>query len=82
MPSMDMETNMTKKPNTLIIDAITGEQTVRELTDAEFAQYKLDQDYADAKLAEADAKAAAKVAAQSKLAALGLTVEDLQALGL
>ena len=79
---MDMGINMTKKPNTLIIDAITGEQTVRELTDAEFAQYELDQDYAQAKLAEADAKATAKAAAQAKLAALGLTVEDLQALGL
>ena len=32
--------------------------------------------------AEANAKAQAKAAAQAKLAALGLTVEDLQALGL
>ena len=32
--------------------------------------------------AEAQAKATAKAAAQAKLAALGLTVEDLQALGL
>jgi len=32
--------------------------------------------------AEADAKAEAKATAQAKLAALGLTVEDLQALGL
>jgi hypothetical protein len=37
----------------------------------------------DAWQAEQDAaKAAAKAAAQAKLAALGLTVEDLQALGL
>jgi hypothetical protein len=35
-----------------------------------------------AKAAEAEAKATAKAAAQSKLAALGLTVEDLAALGL
>ena len=43
---------------------------------AGFAQY-------DAWKAEQDAaKAAAKAAAQAKLAALGLTVEDLQALGL
>jgi hypothetical protein len=33
-------------------------------------------------LAEAEAKAAAKELAQSKLATLGLTVEDLSALGL
>ena len=32
--------------------------------------------------AEAEAKATAKAAAQAKLAALGLTVEDLTALGL
>jgi hypothetical protein len=32
--------------------------------------------------AEAEAKVQAKAAAQSKLAALGLTVEDLKALGL
>ena len=32
--------------------------------------------------AEAELKATAKAAAQAKLAALGLTVEDLQALGL
>jgi hypothetical protein len=33
-------------------------------------------------LNKAEAKATAKAAAQAKLAALGLTVEDLQALGL
>jgi len=44
--------------------------------EAGFAQY-------DAWRAEQDAdKATAKAAAQAKLAALGLTVEDLQALGL
>jgi hypothetical protein len=37
---------------------------------------------ADAQKAEAEKKATAKAAAQAKLAALGLTVEDLQALGL
>jgi len=38
--------------------------------------------YQTAQEAEAEAKATAKAAAQAKLAALGLTVEDLQALGL
>jgi len=38
--------------------------------------------YQTAQQAEAEAKATAKAAAQAKLAALGLTVEDLQALGL
>ena len=49
--------------------------TKKEFEDG-FAQY-------DAWKAQQDAaKAAAKAAAQAKLAALGLTVEDLQALGL
>jgi hypothetical protein len=49
--------------------------TKKEFTDG-FAQY-------DAWKAEQDAaKVAAKQSAQAKLAALGLTVEDLQALGL
>ena len=82
MPFMDMETNMTKKPNTLVIDAISGEQTVREMTDSEFKQYKLDKEASELKHAEIQAKAQAKLVAQAKLAALGLTVEDLQALGL
>ena len=54
----------------------------REMNASEFAQYQKDKAEAEAKVAEAQAKAAAKEAAQSKLAALGLTVEDLQALGL
>ena len=49
--------------------------TKKQFTDG-FAQY-------DAWKAEQDAaKVAAKQSAQAKLAALGLTVEDLQALGL
>jgi len=46
---------------------------------AEWAQTRLDK---QAKKAEAEAKAQAKAAAEAKLAELGLTVEDLQALGL
>lgn len=38
--------------------------------------------YQSAQEAEAEEKAIAKATAQAKLAALGLTVEDLQALGL
>jgi hypothetical protein len=61
--------------NTIIYD-----EGVKPITKAQFeagfAQY-------DAWKAEQDiAKAEAKAAAQAKLAALGLTVEDLQALGL
>ena len=46
------------------------------------AQRAIDLASAAAKEAEAELKATAKAAAQAKLAALGLTVQDLQALGL
>ena len=55
---------------------------VREMNDKEFEIYEKIQAADLQRQAETEAKAAAKAAAQSKLAALGLTVEDLQALGL
>ena len=54
----------------------------REMDDVEFEQYELDQAQGLQRIAEAEAKAEAKATAQAKLAELGLTVEDLQALGL
>jgi hypothetical protein len=54
----------------------------REMNAAEFAQYKIDNANAEAARLEREAKAIAKAAAQAKLATLGLTVEDLTALGL
>jgi hypothetical protein len=64
----------------------TNEVINREMNDAEFAQYEADQAAEAAQVvAKAEAEAAAeeaKAAAQAKLTALGLTVEDLQALGL
>ena len=54
----------------------------REMNDAEFAQHQKDIQTRAQRKAEAEALAAAKAAAQAKLEALGLTVEDLQALGL
>jgi hypothetical protein len=60
----------------------TGEIIEREMTDAELAQYEIDQSYFAAQEAETEAREIAKIAAQAKLAALGLTVEDLTALGL
>ena len=55
---------------------------VREMTDDEFKIYKKTQADNLARKAEEEAKAEAKASAQAKLAALGLTVEDLTALGL
>jgi hypothetical protein len=60
----------------------TGEITEREINAEEIAQQKIDEAVFEARQAEIQAKAQAKVAAQAKLEALGLTVEDLQALGL
>ena len=54
----------------------------REMNDEEFAQHKKDQASFAARQAEAEASAQAKVAAEGKLAALGLTTDDLRALGL
>jgi hypothetical protein len=60
----------------------TDEIIDREMNDAEFAQYEENQAAEIAAQAEAQAKAQAKIAAEGKLAALGLTTDDLRALGL
>jgi hypothetical protein len=67
---------LTKQINDEIVelDAAEYEATIDAWADAVLAKA--------AKKAEAEAKVEAKAAAQAKLAALGLTVEDLQALGL
>ena len=75
------------KNNTkLVYNGLTGEILVEELSNTENAELLAEWENArlakEAKAAEVEAKAEAKAAAQAKLAALGLTVEDLQALGL
>lgn len=70
------------KPTISISDLETGENIVREMTDAEFAQYEKDQNDAELEaLAKSEAEAK-KAEAEAKLTALGLTVEDLRVLGL
>ena len=64
------------------INATTGEQIVRDMTDDEQMAYEANLNSYRQRLAKEELEAAAKIAAQAKLAALGLTVEDLQALGL
>ena len=71
-------------PTKLIVDCSTGISTEVELTDAEVAQreadaaaYAVEQAARDA--AEA-AKAAAKASAEAKLAALGLSADEIAAL--
>ena len=57
-----------------------------ELTEAEYeatiSQWEINEAQALVEQAEAEAKAQAKAAAESKLTALGLTTDDLRALGL
>ncbi len=69
----------------LVINCETGEQTVVPLTPEELAERETMRIQAEADQAqrEADelAKAEAKASAESKLAALGLTVDELKALG-
>jgi len=62
--------------STIKWDVLTGKAPTQSEIDDAIEQVKADE------IAEAEAKAAAKAAAQAKLAALGLTVEDLTALGL
>lgn len=70
------------KPIVAFYDSLTGETETREMNDAEFTQWQADKARVIAE-AEAEAQAeAAKEAAQEKLAALGLTTDDLKALGL
>ena len=70
------------RPTIRIHNTETNEIIDREMTEAEFEQHLKDVTEAEnrrAKFAEAEA---AKAAAEAKLAALGLTADDLKALGL
>ncbi len=71
---------ITKRPMVRIHDIATDEVIDREMNDEEFAAYELQQAAIATAEAEAEAKAAVRQAAIDKLAALGLTPEDLAAL--
>lgn len=60
----------------------TNEVIDREMTDAEYAQHLKDIETNQKKAQLEAEKQAAKTAAEAKLAALGLTTDDLKALGL
>lgn len=64
------------------VNVETGEVTEREMNAQELAQYETDKAAAQAQLEAEAQKAAEKAAATAKLAALGLTEDDLKALGL
>ncbi len=70
------------KPMVRIHNIETDEVIDREMNDVEFKQYQLDRLKFEEELKAEKAKAIAKAAAQAKLAALGLTADDLKVLGL
>jgi hypothetical protein len=73
MKIIEKEFNVTTGEETIIEREETAlEKSAREKSQADFA----------VEIAQLEAKAAAKATAQAKLAALGLTTDDLKALGL
>ena len=72
------------KPTKTVVDCSTGIQEVIELTDEEIAQMETDRANAESERAEreaeAEAKATARASATAKLAALGLTAEEVSSL--
>jgi hypothetical protein len=75
---------MTETLNKIVVDCSTGEQTIVPLTAEEVAQRETDAAAYAAQQAiqeaEEAAKATAKASAESKLAALGLTAEEVSAI--
>ena len=71
------------RPTKLVVNCTTGEQSEVELTDEEIAQREADAlafaEQQAARQAEEAAKEAAKASAKLKLAALGLTEEEVSA---
>ena len=71
-------------PTRIEINCTTGVESIIELTDAEIAQMEADAAAYAARKAEEDAAAAvaaeAKASAEAKLAALGLTADEIAAL--
>jgi len=65
------------KPQVKIVDVTTGEEIIRDATDAEIAQMELDAANAAARKAEAEAKAAQR---QALLNRLGITEEEARIL--
>ena len=72
------------RPTKIVVDCSTGIETIIELTDAEIAQREADAAaYAVEQAAREAAEAAAaeaKASGQAKLAALGLTSDEIAAL--
>jgi hypothetical protein len=71
---------MSKVLTTMIVDAATGEVTERPLTPEELVEREAMAAAEAAREAEAQAKVEARQSALAKLAAIGLTQEEIEAL--
>jgi len=71
---------MSETLTTVILDATTGEITERPFTAEEIVEYEANQAKEIARQSEAEAKATARESALAKLAALGLTADEVAAL--
>jgi len=71
---------MSETLKTVIVNAATGEVIERPLTEEEIAELAVMHAEAEVLQAEHDAKVAARESALTKLAALGLTADEVAAL--
>jgi hypothetical protein len=71
---------MSEKPTILIVDCANGVETIRELTKDELEARQIAIAEQSAREAAEQAKLDAKASALAKLAALGLTEEEIAAL--
>ena len=69
-------------PQVKIVNVETGEEFVRDANDLELEQIEKDATAAEARKLVQKQTEAKRLAAEAKLAALGLTADDLKALGL
>ena len=70
------------RPTVKFFDVETSEEIIREMNDEEYAVHLTLVKKVEDDLAKVNEAQAAKSAAEAKLAALGLTSDDLKALGL
>lgn len=80
--SMFTEQHKMTNPIVRIFDVTTNETIEREMTKEELVIAEKDKEEGAKRLAIRQAEEAARDAAEAKLAALGLTADDLRALGL
>jgi hypothetical protein len=71
---------MAQQLTTVILDGSTGQVIERELNEQELEDFNEISSNGQARIAEAEAKADARTSALAKLAALGLTEEEVAAL--